>query len=387
MLKQIEAVRAYVEVHRQEMLDLWRDLVNTESGPDQPEGVGAVCRRLCAELEAAGVRTRPMPMEDGSAVLAADWDNGSGEAPVLLLGHMDTVFHPGTVRENPFRIDPDGTAHGPGVLDMKAGLVIALYAVRALQAAGWAGRPVRFIFAGDEETAHRKSDAAAVMAGEAKGCAAAFNFETGYLDDGLVVGRKGAAMVTFRAEGVSAHSGNAPEKGRSAIVEMAHRVIALEGLTDLSRGKLVNCGLISGGESSNAVPGSCTVNATLRFPTMAIKEELLEECRRVVASPSTVPDTSVTMRVDAVLDPMEHTGAGQRLYELVERTARGIGYGEVHSFQVGGGSDSAITVNAGVPTVCAMGARGEFNHTEREYAVVESLFQRTVLAAACIAEV
>lgn len=386
-MEHIDAIRGYIDAHRQEMLDLWRDLVNTESGPTQKEGVGAVCRRLCAELEAMGVHTRPVPMEDGSQVLVADWHNGGEEAPVLLLGHMDTVFQPGAAVKNPFRIDPDGTAHGPGVLDMKAGLVIALYAVKALQSVGWAGRNVRFLFAGDEETAHKNSDAKAVMAREARGCAAAFNFETGYLDDGLVVGRRGAAIVNFHITGVSAHSGIEPEKGRSAILEASHRIIALEALNDLSRSKLLNCGVITGGESSNTVPDSCTVTAALRFPTVAIKEELLEDCRRIMEAPSTVPDTTATMRVGGVFDPMEHTEGVQKLYELVEETAREIGYGSVHPFEVSGASDSAISVSEGVPTVCAMGVRGAFNHTEREYAVVESLFQRTLLAAACIMRV
>ena len=386
-MEHIDAIRRYIDAHRQEMLDLWRDLVNTESGPAQKEGVGAVCRRLCAELEAMRVHTRPVPMEDGSQVLVADWDNGGEEAPVLLIGHMDTVFQPGAATKNPFRIDPDGTAHGPGVLDMKAGLVIALYAVKALQSVGWAGRNVRFLFAGDEETAHKNSDAKAVMAREARGCAAAFNFETGYLDDGIVVGRRGAAIVNFHIAGVSAHSGIEPEKGRSAILEASHRIIALEALNDLPRSKLLNCGLITGGESSNTVPDSCTITASLRFPTIAIKEELLEDCRRIMEAPSTVPDTTATMRVGGVFDPMEHTQGVQKLYELVEETAREIGYGPVHPFEVSGASDSAISVNEGVPTVCAMGVRGAFNHTEREYAVVESLFQRTLLAAACIIRV
>lgn len=386
-MEHIDAIRRYIDAHRQEMLDLWRDLVNTESGPAQKEGVGAVCRRLCAELEAMRVHTRPVPMEDGSQVLVADWDNGGEEAPVLLIGHMDTVFQPGAATKNPFRIDPDGTAHGPGVLDMKAGLVIALYAVKALQSVGWAGRNVRFLFAGDEETAHKNSDAKAVMAREARGCAAAFNFETGYLDDGIVVGRRGAAIVNFHITGVSAHSGIEPEKGRSAILEASHRIIALEALNDLPRSKLINCGLITGGESSNTVPDSCTITASLRFPTIAIKEELLEDCRRIMEAPSTVPDTTATMRVGGVFDPMEHTQGVQKLYELVEETAREIGYGPVHPFEVSGASDSAISVNEGVPTVCAMGVRGAFNHTEREYAVVESLFQRTLLAAACIIRV
>ena len=375
-----ETVRAYVDAHRQEMLELWRDLVNTESGPAQKEGVDAVNARLRQEMEAAGLKTRVVPMEQVGDILVAEWDNGSKEAPILIIGHMDTVFKPGAAAENPFRVDEDGRAHGPGVLDMKGGMVIGLYAVKALQAAGYDRRPVKFILAGDEETLHQRSNAQQVMAGEAKGGFAALNFETGYPDDGIVVGRKGGSIVSFEIEGVAAHSGIAPEKGRSAIEEAAHKIISLQAMNDLSRGKLINCGMVSGGIGENTIAGACSLRCGLRFPTMEIKEELMAGCR-AVADTVYVEGTKTTMKIEMVMDPMEHTEGVQKLYELVEETARDIGYGPVHPFEVGGVSDSSIAVVAGVPTVCGMGVKGEFNHTEKEYAVVESLYTRAVLAA------
>lgn len=379
-------VRDYVDAHRQEMLDLWRDLVNTESGPAQKEGVDAVNALLRREMEAAGMSTRVIPMEKVGDVLVADWDNGSKEAPVLLIGHMDTVFKPGAAEENPFRVDENGNAHGPGVLDMKGGVVIALYAVKALQAAGYCKRPVKFVLAGDEETLHQSSNAQQVMADEVRGGAAAFNFETGYPDDGIVVGRKGGSIVSFAVEGVAAHSGIAPEKGRSAVEEAAHKIISLQAMNDIPRGKLINCGMVSGGIGENTIAGACSLRCGLRFPTMEIKEELMAGCR-AVADTVYVEGTKTTMKIEMVMDPMEHTEGVQKLYELVEETARDIGYGSVHPFEVGGVSDSSIAVVAGVPTVCGMGVKGEFNHTEKEYAIVESLFSRAKLAASAMARI
>jgi len=381
-----EQIRNYIDAHRQEMLDLWRDLVNTESGPAQKEGVDAVNALLRKEMEACGISVQSIPMEKVGDILVAQWDNGSQLPPILLIGHMDTVFKPGAATENPFRIDAEGKVHGPGCLDMKGGVVIALYAVKALQSVGYDKHPVMFVLAGDEETLHQNSNAQEVMGQVMKGACAAFNFETGYPDEGIVVGRKGGSIVVFDIEGVAAHSGIAPEKGRSAIAEAAHKILAIQALNDIPRGKLINCGLVSGGIGENTIPGACSIRCGLRFPTVAIKEELMADCR-AIADTVNIEGTKTTMRVEMVMDPMEHTEGVQKLYELVEETARDMGYGEVHPFEVGGVSDSSVAVVAGVPTVCAMGVKGEFNHTEREYAQMESLFTRTALAAACIARI
>lgn len=379
-----EPIRTYIDAHRREMAALWEELVNTESGPDQKDGVDTVNRRLTQELEAMGFTTRSIPMEQVGNLLTALWDTGSSKAPVALIGHMDTVFKPDAAQSNPFRIDESGNAHGPGCLDMKGGIVIALYAVKALQAAGYRGRPIKIVLAGDEETLHQRSNTRQVMAEELAGCCAAFNFETGYPDDGLVVGRKGGSIVVFDIEGVAAHSGIAPEKGRSAIEEAAHKILAIQALNDIPRGKLINCGLVTGGIGENTVPDRCSIRCGLRFPTIAVKDELMSDCA-AIADTVFVADTHTTLRVEMVMDPMERTDGVQKLYALVEETALDIGYGSVHPFEVGGVSDSSVAVVAGVPTVCAMGVKGEFNHTEKEYAIAESLFSRAVLAASAIA--
>lgn len=379
-----EAICAYIEAHRKDMSALWGKLVNTESGPAQKAGVDAVNQILSQELSDMGFTTRSVSMKQVGNLLSALWDTGSGEAPVALIGHMDTVFKPDAAMSNPFHIDEAGNAHGPGCLDMKGGIVVALYAIKALQASGYRGRPIKIVLAGDEETLHQHSNTRQVMADVLAGCCAAFNFETGYSDDGLVVGRKGGSIVVFDIEGVAAHSGIAPEKGRSAIEEAAHKILAIQALNDIPRGKLINCGLISGGIGENTVPDSCSIRCGLRFPSLSVKEELMADCA-AIAETVFVPDTHTTLRVEMVMDPMERTAGVQKLYELVETTARDIGYGPVHPFEVGGVSDSSVAVVAGVPTVCAMWVKGEFNHTEREYAIAESLFSRAVLAASAIA--
>lgn len=375
-----EQIRQYIDQQRQPMLQLWEALVNTESGTQQVEGVNAVCTLLEEEMQKAGIETRRVALENVGDMLVGTWNTESDRAPLLLIGHMDTVFKEGAARENPFRIDEAGRAYGPGVLDMKAGLVIALYVVKALMAVGWKKRPVKFIFASDEENLHMRSNAKEIFAQEAMGAAAAFNFETGYLDDRFVVGRHGGGPMSIQVHGVAAHSGNAPEKGRSAILEAAHKIVEIESGNDIPRGRLLNCGLVSGGLGENTIPDHCTIRAAIRFPNAAIRDEIFAILQKAVAH-STVPDTTADMDLSRIMDCMDTTDGVMALFVYLKKTALDCGYGEIGSFHVGGMSDSSITVACGIPTVCGMGVQGEGNHTPHEYAVVESLFRRCALAA------
>ena len=379
-----EVLRSYVDSQKEPMLRLWEELVNTESGSRNLEGVAKVTDILRREMEASGMRTRVIPMENAGGVLVGEWNWESPKAPLLFLGHMDTVFPDGTVEKNPFRVDEEGFAHGPGVLDMKPGLVIALYVIRALAAAGWRERPIKCIFAGDEENLHMLSNAKQAMQQEALGALAAFNFETGYLDDNFVVGRKGGGPVRLTVHGVAAHSGNAPEKGRSAILEAARKVVELEACNDLEAGRLLNCGKITGGIGENTIPDQCVVQIGLRFNTSRQKEELLMALEQSAAH-STVPDTWAELDASRLMDCMDTTAGVEALFNHLQRTARDCGYGPIGAFRVGGLSDSGLTVAVGIPTVCGMGVKGEGNHTPNERAEVASLYSRCVLAACAAA--
>lgn len=373
-------IRRYIDSQRQPMLALWEELVNTESGTRQIEGVNAVGSILRREMERSGIKTRLVPVENAGNMLVGEWNAGSGKAPLLLVGHMDTVFKEGAARENPFRVDENGMAHGPGVLDMKAGLVIALYAVKALAAVGYRDRPVKFVFASDEENLHMFSNAKELIAKESAGALAAFNFETGYMDNRFVVGRKGGGPVIINVRGVASHSGIAPEKGRSAVLEAAHKIVEIEARNDISRGRLINCGMVNGGIGENTIPDACTIRIGIRFPSMEVRDEIFDILKRATEH-CTVPDTTAELDLSRVMQCMDTTDGVMALFAHLKKTAAECGFGEIESFQVGGLSDSGITVACGIPTVCGMGVRGEGNHTPNEYAEVESLYQRCILAA------
>ena len=371
----------FIDDHRQDMLALWQELVNTESGSADKAGIDAVAARIRQVLDQAGGVTKTVEMAKAGNVLVGEIGAGRGTAPVLFMGHMDTVFSTGTVAKRPFTIT-DGTAYGPGVLDMKGGIVAALFAIQALQATGYDTRPLKMILAGDEEVAHVNSNAAEVFMTEAKGAVAAFNCETGFMDDAIVVGRKGTAVFELEVAGVAVHAGNEPENGRSAILEIAHKVIDIQNLTNWETGTTFNVGVIQGGTVPNAVPGQAKIVIDIRY----LEPDLLPEIRRQlqeVAAKNYVKDTTTTLTEVPGIAPMKTTPAVEDLFAVVKKTYAEMGLGTPYPKLVGGGSDSAYSVMAGVPTVCAMGVKGGRNHSPQEFAIVETLFERAKLLAAC----
>lgn len=373
----------YIDASHEAMKTLWKEIVSMESGVSDKEGIDRVCESLKKELEASAVCTTVVPMEQAGNLLKGEFHGERPQKPILLIGHMDTVFAKGTLEKNPFRIDEQGRAHGPGVLDMKAGLVIAVFVLRALEACGYDKRPLRVMFAGDEENGHRLSNAREEIRAVCEGCEAAFNFETGFEDDGLVVGRKGSCRVVVTVTGVAAHAGNDPQRGRSAILEMAHKVIEIQKLHDFDNGLFVNVGVIKGGTVPNAVPGSCEIQIDIRYESRERLDEVLRKIR-VIAEYSHVADTKAQVSMSAPSEVMEASGANLKLFEHVKRAAELIGYGEVSTKKVGGWSDSCLASACGIPVVCAMGVKGAKNHSMEEYALADTLFERAKLALASI---
>ena len=371
----------YVDSHRDEMLSLWEEIVNMESGSQNKAGIDAVAERLQQVLAAEGAAAKIVEMAKAGNMLVAEVGAGRSKPAVLFMGHMDTVFPLGTVAKRPFT-SRDGKAYGPGALDMKGGIVAAMYAIKALNAAGYDVRPLKVILAGDEEIAHANSNAAEVFMREAKGAAAAFNCETGFVDDAIVTGRKGTAVFTLEVKGVGVHAGNEPENGRSAILEISHKVIDIQNLTNWELGTTFNVGVIEGGIVPNAVPGYAKIVVDVRYQDPALLPDIERQLAEVAAK-QYVPDTSTTLTQTPGIAPMQTTEGVQQLFEIVKKTYAEMGLGTPYGKYVGGGSDSAYSVIAGVPTVCAMGVKGGRNHSPEEFAIVDTLFERAKLMALC----
>lgn len=367
-------IAVYIEEHRDAMMDFWRQLVQIESGSANKAGVDAVARRVQEELDTIGAHTEIHEMKRAGNMLVSVLNEDVPEAPVLLLGHMDTVFPDGTVADRPFTLR-DGKAYGPGVLDMKGGVTIAVFAMKALKEAGWTKRPVRLVLVGDEEVGHRNSDGNQQIMEQARGAVAAFNCESGRLGNEVVVQRKGALTYRIDVTGIAAHAGNEPEKGRSAILEMAHKVIAIQNLTDWQQGTTYNVGVISGGTVANAVPDTASILIDVRY----LKKEYVSDIEaklQDVARTTYVDGTKASLTRLSCCIPMERMAETDGLLAKVQDAYASFGMPRPSGITVGGGSDSAYTVAAGVPTICAMGVEGSRHHSPEEYACVESLYAR-----------
>ena len=374
-----EDVFAYIDDHKAQMMDLWQDLVNQDSPASYREGVDLVAKRVFKELEEAGASTRWD--EEGKALIAEI--PGDSRAPVLLLGHMDTVFPVGEAARRPFTAEGSRVT-GPGALDMKGGVAVMLSALKALHSAGFSGRPLKVILVSDEEIAHNGSKATVMLQREARGCAACFNCETGYEDNSLVIGRKGGVVFKAAVHGIAAHAGNNPRQGRSAIWDMAKKIDDIQNMTDWDKGITFNVGTIKGGTVSNAIPDYCEVEGDIRFQDPDISPFVKEELFKVLNHTYMEGTKTELLLYHEGMLPMKMTEENRKLFEFVKKTGEENGIPVSEGKLVGGGSDSGYVVYAGVPTVCAMGVKGRFNHTRDEYALKDSLFERAKLLGAVI---
>ena len=377
----MEKLLQAIETKHEKMVQFLEKMVNIDSGIDSPEGVANVARIIGDKLAEMDFSVEYLDYPGACTHLLAK-KQGTGDKEVMIIGHMDTLFPIGTVAKRPFTIK-DGKAYGPGVLDMKGGITIALFALEALYESGWNDKNVTVLFAGDEEPAHPKTNAPELFEQHAKGKDAVFNMETASTGQAVLVGRKGNIHPELIVKGIAAHAGADLDKGASAIVELAHKIIAVNKLTDKERGLTFNCGVITGGTVANAVADSASVVIDMRYLTAADGAEGLESLRKIAAE-NVIPGTSCEVsNLRERFTPMEVTEGNLKLYEIVRQQGEKLGLA-VEKKVGGGASDAGWTVRAGAPSLCAMGARGSFNHSDREFIELDSLVERTKLLALSI---
>ncbi len=382
----VESISKFIDSKRDEIISVWRDVINIESYYDDLEGLKNVAARFKEEFEKEGFACKLIPVgETRGDVLCGTLGADRPGKPIIFGGHMDTVFPRGKFGENPFRIE-DGKAYGPGVLDMKGGIVIALYAVKALNEIGYKERPIKILFAGDEETLHKDAITAQVFEEESKGGECAFNMETGLLDGSICIARKGKTEVQIFVEGVSAHAGNDFTSGRNAIVEMCKKLDLIQALTNFEVGTTVNVGTIHGGTMSGAVPAHCEAAIDLRATKVSEMEKVKKQVEEICGK-TFIEGTTTTFKYTLEMLPYETTDDVIKLYNFVHDVALQNGFGDFGCKKLGGSSDAAYMTIAGTPAVCSCGVRGEWNHTDKEYAVVESMYERAKLWATVIASI
>jgi glutamate carboxypeptidase len=377
---ELEALRAQVTDHLPAYLRDLERLVNIDCGSYTPAGVDEIGRWVSAYLEGMGadVEVRPDPTGRYGSTIVGTFSGTTGGSRVLLIGHMDTVFDPGTAAARRFRID-DGVAYGPGVTDMKSGLIAGLYALRAILAEvrELPFERLTFIANPDEEigspssSEHIRAAAADVDAALVLECARA--------NGDIVSARKGILDTRIAITGRAAHAGVEPEKGRSAILEAARVVRGLHALNGRWEGVTVNVGKIGGGTRPNVVAERCDLEVDVRSTTADGLREV-EAAIREIAAASEVPDTTVEVEVRVGWLPMEKLERSGRLVDHAQAIASRLGF-DVKDTSTGGASDANTTSGMGVPSLDGLGPIGGNDHSPAEYLDVDSIVPRTTLLA------
>ena len=381
----LAALERTVHARLPRFLDELRTMVNIDCGSYTPEGVNRIADLVADALrvEDATVERVPHRPTEGRRQLGdvvVGRVPGEGR-PILLIGHMDTVFDPGTAAERPFRIDGE-RATGPGVTDMKAGLLGGLHAIAALHETG--ARPaITFVANPDEEIGSPFSTA--IIRELASEHGAVLVLECARANGDIVSARKGIADYHLRYAGRAAHAGVEPEKGRSAILAAAHAVVALHELNGRWPTVTVNAGVIRGGTRPNVVPATCDLQVDLRAATRVAFDAAEAEVRRVATSP-TVDGVVTEVERIAGHPPMERTEASAQLVAHAVSIAADLGF-TVRDAATGGASDANTTAALGVPTLDGLGPVGGDDHSVDEWLDVTSIVPRTTLLAELIRRV
>jgi glutamate carboxypeptidase len=367
--------------HRAEIISRIEAYVRLESPSDQFAAINRLANAVAADFGAAGCQVKQLENPNGAnhlLVVAAPQANC--KAKVLLIGHIDTVWPLQTIDHLPFRIEGD-RAYGPGIFDMKAGIVIALFALRALRECQIkTHQEIRILLTTDEEIG--SPDGRRHVEALASDCEAALVLEPALPNGALKSSRKGVGRFEIAVQGRAAHAGVEPEKGANAIVEAAHQVLAVEQLANKTLGTTITACQIEAGSAPNVVPAHAKVIIDARAWTAA-------EADRVKAAFFSLrpinPEIQLHVSGGWNRPPMEQSPESTALLRRVQSVGSRIGFA-LEAGATGGGSDGNFTAALGVPTLDGLGAEGDGAHANHEHIIIASIIKKAVLLTLFLAD-
>jgi len=377
----VREVEKYTQQRLPQYIEELRQLCAIDSDSYNKAGLDVMAQRLGERMRGLGMDVTIIEREtwgnDVLGVLA-----GTGQGNVLLLGHIDTVYPVGTAATRPLRVEGN-TVYGPGVCDMKGCILAAIYAVEALQAAGFHDYDeLRFLCVSDEEINTRHCQD--IMEQACEDCQGAFILEAARSNGDIVSARKGNTAYTLTARGRSAHAGVEPEKGRNAVVELAHQILELQALNGWREGLTISAGVIAGGTVPNVVPDFAQAQFDLRFLKQADRlatEELFRESLKR----KFIEDVELTIEhAPDIKGPMMRTPESLKLAKQAQEIAGLLGFSIDHVL-TGGASDASYTSEYGVPSLDGLGPIGGRDHSPYEYLELDSVAPRAALLAGLIA--
>ncbi len=353
-----------------EMLALLKNVIELESPSLDKETTDKLSAFLKAKFAGLGARTEFIPQTDVGDHVRVEW--GEGDEQVLVLCHMDTVWAKGEVEKRPFKIE-DGKAFGPGAMDMKGGIVQAFLAMKALVDLGIKpSKRIVVLLNTDEEIGSPTSRP--IIEEEAKKSRCVFVLEPP-VGTAIKTFRKGVGMFRVKATGRPAHAGADPEKGISAIGEMAHQVLKLHALNNRETGTTVNVGVINGGTRSNVVAAECNIQVDLRVKSAVEAERVVPE---IMNLKPVLEGAKLEVTGGMNRPPMERTPKIVEMYQKAKSLAAELGF-DLPETGTGGGSDGNFTAALGVPTLDGLGSVGEGGHGPVEFVIAEHMPQRAAL--------
>jgi glutamate carboxypeptidase len=369
----------YFESRQDALLQTIRSFVEIESPSDNKQAADRMGAFLAGAFEAVGGRATLHRAENFGDNLQIDFPGDIKQKPILLLGHFDTVYPLGTLANMPCRV-VDGRLHGPGVLDMKSGIALMLYAIEALQT--WHGtlpRPVSVFLVSDEEVG--SSSSRKITEALARQSAAVLVLEPAAGTRGAVkTARKGVGDYTLTVKGVAAHAGLDPGKGHSAILELARQIAVISKFSDLKKGISVNPGVIRGGTRTNVIAAEAVAEIDVRIKSAKQAAGLDRKMRALKPF-----DKRCTLAIEGGINrlPMERSAGVIALYNKAQEIANQLDW-KLEEAAVGGGSDGNFTAGIGIPTLDGMGGVGEGAHAVHEHILISELPRRALLLAGMI---
>lgn len=362
--------KAYFQAHRHQMVADLRAWVEIESPTSQKESVDQFGKVVAKELAAIGMGVEWKEDTKRGDHLITRW--GPRDGQLLLIGHLDTVWELGTLERMPCVIDEE-IGRGPGIFDMKAGLVIIFYVLRLMRERKQDKYPVTILATSDEEEGSESSRE--LIEQEARSARAAFVLEPGGPNNSLKTKRRGVGRFTVTAQGKAAHAGVEPEKGINAIEEISHQILELQSWNRERKGISVNAGLIQGGSRTNVIPETAEAIIDVRCDAMEDIKWLEDRFKGLTAKKE---GARLTISGGVDRPPLERNAKVLGLYEQAKKIGEAMDY-PLAEYWTGGGSDGNLTAALGIPTLDGMGAEGGGAHALTEHILTPSLSTRAAL--------
>ena len=378
MSYEVNAIFHEIEKDEAKYIKFWEDICNIETVSNDKEALDGLVDFVQEFALAEGFTVKRTPFEKCGDFLTIDMNEGA-EKGYIFLAHMDTVHVKGKFGYPPVKIEGNKMI-GPGVIDCKGGIAVALLVMKSLKTLGYE-KHLRLMLTSDEEVSNCLGGEKEIdfIVNTAAGFKGAFNCEVAR-DGEVVVSRKGILRVRIHITGKPSHSGIDYFAGVSAVREAAYKLIELE--TQSKEGATTyNCGIIQGGDIINIVPAKCTMSVDVRVNSVEDMDAAYEVIKKVTEK-SFVEGSKAELEIISKRMPMMRTKETNELFEKLREVSLANGLGDLIPIESGGGSDSAYTQLAGVPSVCAVGACGDYCHTVNEYAEIDSLVKRAKLLAA-----